>query len=722
MIRILLVLFLSSSALFLPSGARAAGWLDQSHDVFLTQKLTDVTSRYREFPVFWWNFVVIEGPIGALEAEQICRELHLQWAPHLSKMLCNLSPEQMQKITQDWITDLPRRRDLPSPTEWQKSMNSLLTKASMPLPRDLLNLMRADPLNTLTELKDRLDERRPFNLPMQNGMVVDESTNQRWLPVQLNYAPMDSQKTAQLLTGLKDLCPRIKGCHSLELFGPHASTLENERRIRDDIDVVAFAGSVALALLALFVLATGRYRLVFLLPILLLGLLISALSTIFMFGKIHGITLAFGPGIVGLAMDYGIHAVFLNPRSRSTWRSNLAGLLTTLVILLILIFSEIPLLRQLAFFSSVGLCVSFLLFFVCLHLRPHFFETKPYLFSPKTSRLGKAVALIMLASSPLVFLLPLNLSVQHLNYESERTEQHRQWLMRHSTSLLPYWLEEDPENPLASAAVTKTWAESQGIGYEGIAAFLPPIHEQAGHLKTWDPLCGPGSPLKLTPVQERFFAPYFEKLPCGALNPHDLTNSVPDYLRDFGSRGRWASLLFTTTPEQTAALKNQFPQATTPREVFAEFPRIFVRELSWMVPVALMGALILLFAHFRNTWFTFLAVVPFLTGLGAFAIVATFFHLPLSFISLIGLLMVFGFSLDYGIFVMDLMRGRDERRSGVWSALGICSFSTVAGFAPLVFAGHPVLNDLGHALLWGSIGTFIGTFWGIPGLFAWRKA
>ncbi len=94
-----------------------------------------------------------------------------------------------------------------------------------------------------------------------------------------------------------------------------------------------------------------------------------------------------------------------------------------------------------------------------------------------------------------------------------------------------------------------------------------------------------------------------------------------------------------------------------------------------------------------------------------------FAQLPLSFISLIGLLMVFGFSLDYGIFVVDLMRHRNEGKFGVWSALGVCSFSAVAGFAPLVFAGHPVLNDLGQILLWGSVGTFIGTFWGIPGLY-----
>ena len=37
---------------------------------------------------------------------------------------------------------------------------------------------------------------------------------------------------------------------------------------------------------------------------------------------VTGLTLAFGPEIIGLSMDYGIHSAFLDPKSAKTWRAN----------------------------------------------------------------------------------------------------------------------------------------------------------------------------------------------------------------------------------------------------------------------------------------------------------------------------------------------------------------------------------------------------------------
>ena len=141
-----------------------------------------------------------------------------------------------------------------------------------------------------------------------------------------------------------------------------------------------------------------------------------------------------------------------------------------------------------------------------------------------------------------------------------------------------------------------------------------------------------------------------------------------------------------------------------------------------MVPLAFLGSFFFLWLHYRRFGWSLLAVVPFLTGLGCYALVISVFRLPVSFISLIGLLMVFGCSLDYGVFVMDFLLFRKGDKSGVWSALSLCAWATIGGFAPLVFARHPVLNDLGQALLWGTAGTYIGSLWGIPAVYAlWEK-
>ncbi len=39
---------------------------------------------------------------------------------------------------------------------------------------------------------------------------------------------------------------------------------------------------------------------------------------------------------------------------------------------------------------------------------------------------------------------------------------------------------------------------------------------------------------------------------------------------------------------------------------------------------------------------------------------------------------------------------------------------TFLGYLPMVFAKHPVLNDLGVVLCLGTVGAFLGGVWGVP--------
>jgi hypothetical protein len=241
---------------------------------------------------------------------------------------------------------------------------------------------------------------------------------------------------------------------------------------------------------------------------------------------------------------------------------------------------------------------------------------------------------------------------------------------------------------------------------------------------TWRKSFCDGHKPKLSETQSKFFAPFLQSIDCDKLYADPLNSAPPDYLKDFAHDGRFVAVFFPQTADQIQTLHAQYPEAITPREIFDSFPRIFYDELLWMVPLAFAGAFLFLYLHYLHLGWSALAIVPFLTGLGLYSIVVILFRLPISFISLIGLLMVFGCSLDYGVFVMDflLFRKEDQKGAGVWSALSLCAFATIAGFAPLVFAHHPVLNDLGQSLLWGTLGTYIGSLWGITGVYAfWQK-
>lgn len=687
-------------------------WLDTTYDSFLTPQMKSAVANYRQYPLFWWNFVVVDrsGPPGQTEkiAAQICYALSESRA--IRKLPCSFNLKNLKEFAESWIADTPLRREFPGSfdLEWQ----STLAKAALPLPREVLEWLRRDPLNELEDLKLRLESRTATPFTRKGGLLIDEHSGRVLIPVQFSFPPTESTRTAQFTEILNELCKKTS-CGGIHMFGPHSGNLENEMQIRRDLDVVSSIGIGALVFLFGFILYTRRQRLLLLFPVMGLGVLCAGVLTVLVFGRIHAVALSFGPALVSLAMDYGIHAAFLDPRAKSTWRSNFIALLTSLVIMALLGLSAIPLLQQMMFFAVSGLILTYGFFYLAMTRWPRHFAVEKFALAPRPSKplagLSFTLALAVLG----LFALPLHLDIKQMNFQSAKSEQLIQWFQKENGIELPYTV---VENSVEQSHAAKAWADANGIRYEGLANDLPPAHIQAKHKSTWQEFCQ-GDYFMRSEQAERFFPPFIN-LVCGE------RPEVPNYLADFYSSGKWLGVFFAANETQADAVKERFPAATSPREVIVEFPKIFAGELRWMLPVSLLGALLFLGLYYKNLPLALLSALPFACGVGAFTAMIFILNLPLNFISFMGLLMVFGFSIDYGIFAVDFMKDPTKDREGVWSALTICAATTITGFAPLAFAGHPVLNSLGHALLWGSVGTFIGSFWGVPAGFRFlrRKA
>ena len=145
-------------------------------------------------------------------------------------------------------------------------------------------------------------------------------------------------------------------------------------------------------------------------------------------------------------------------------------------------------------------------------------------------------------------------------------------------------------------------------------------------------------------------------------------------------------------------------------------PEELSEELKWMAPLSIMLAALILFIYYRSAAETFSALLPFFTGIGLVSLSILLFRFDISFVTIIGLVMVFGFSIDYGIFATDVNRGlKGQSEDGVWTGLTFAILATCAGFFPLLFCKHPILLGLGQTLFIGGLGTYIGAIWGIPG-------
>jgi predicted exporter len=102
---------------------------------------------------------------------------------------------------------------------------------------------------------------------------------------------------------------------------------------------------------------------------LLVGTGAALAATLAIFGEVHIMTLLFGVGLIGVAVDYGLHysTSSFDPAAGSPHERLLhvlpaitLGLLTTLIGYIILVLAPFPGLRQIAVFSTFGLVAAFL--------------------------------------------------------------------------------------------------------------------------------------------------------------------------------------------------------------------------------------------------------------------------------------------------------------------------------------------------------------------------
>jgi hypothetical protein len=213
----------------------------------------------------------------------------------------------------------------------------------------------------------------------------------------------------------------------------------------------------------------------------------------------------------------------------------------------------------------------------------------------------------------------------------------------------------------------------------------------------------------LKPDEREFFWPFLNHA-C------DLESQINNhrYLDHLKADGQLISLWIPRDEKQEALIRTERPQAVSLRAVGEIFPDTLKRELLWMAPLAALLALSLIFLHFRNVLLTAVAMFPFICGMGLISVMHWLFGIEFSFVSLIGVVMIFGFSVDYGIFVVDSGRFGEKNNLGTWTAITFAAVTTVAGYFPLLLCKHPVLLHLGQALFFGTIGTYVGAFWGIP--------
>lgn len=695
----------------------AAGEEASYQNVFLPKELAQSFSEIQKFPATWSGMILLdrENPSYPDLRTKLCR-LSLLLSNKGMHLACPESLASRQRLLDNWIKDLPLRQAMPDAKRIRSQITQATTKLSFLASDDpLFELTRRDPLNTLA------DYLRHW---MKGGPELQSSKQGRYdaLAVNFDFPPSQMTQTALLQPLWQSLCKDPSACSELIFLGAHFAALKNQNQVQHDLRQVSWLGILLFVGFLLLLIKIRRTSLLFIFFVVFGSAALALFLTNLFFGGVHGLTLAFSPVIIGLGLDYGFHYA-IGKRRSWIWKPNLVGFLTTWIVLILAYGSKIPLVQQLMFASGLGLLFAYGLFYLLYEKTKWGPTCAAFDFKPFARPYFNWITLCLLVTAiwAAISIKPkLDLSALEYFSDSERSAIHTFHAETGFQSPVFEVLARAKGGSEPLFQLRERFSVEQGIPLISSYSFLPSPDLQAKHLASWKGC--KWKDFRFDENEKVLFAPFIKNFNCGlGPKPYHLWQDVlPPYLEGLVTDRTTLLIWRVQTPEQESVLRLKFPEAVSLKELAGVFAKELNREVSLLASLSLVLVSLILWIFYRKDRIFLVTLIPFAWGFGLVYLAIAAGWLQLSFISLIALMVVFGFSIDYGVFSAEALQRNDDK--DIWSVLFCSALSTGTGLIPLLFCDHPVLKDLAGTMVLGTLGTLGGTFFGVPSFYAWRSA
>jgi predicted exporter len=530
---------------------------------------------------------------------------------------------------------------------------------------------------------------------------------------------------------------------SSTLSGAGVFGVELRDTIRSEATWRSLGASGAIVIILLLAYRSLPVLLLAALP-LLAGLASGFAAVALLFGSVHGITLAFGFTLLGVAIDYPLHYLSrvrvdtVVGALRSTWPTLRLSALSTGLAYLALMAGGAEGMAQLGLFSGIGVIAAAV---TTRWLLPAL--TPVSLSTTDATRTQRAPRLRVM---PPLFVAALGLGVAGFStagpwwssdlaalspVPADRLAEEGRLRQATGAPSLRYQVVMEDQDVEALQRQAETLegvleaAQRRGLidGFQNLAALLPAPERQRQRQDRIPPgprletiLAGATAELPFAPAA---FTPFLEDAEAS----RHLPLLTPERYRDTpleaalaqhlyrGDAARWVLLATLQGEPDVAGLRTllgeRLPAArlvdlrSASDALVADYRQ---RTLTVLGGVLLLIALLLILrVHpVRAAWSlgVLLACVCCAAALLRWAVG------PLNLYHLTGLLLVAGIGLDYSLFL-----GKPDR-TGSLHAVSVCAASTVAAFTILAASGIPALRSLGSAVALGSALCFLTAWWG----------
>lgn len=245
-----------------------------------------------------------------------------------------------------------------------RALKDALAGAGSPL---VSRLAPEDPLLAFPDLLERLAPRGAGSVQADGGRLVTPDGEHFVVVATTGASAFDASVQGPFLERLEAAREAIAGDVGanarIEVTGAHLYAVESERSIRSDVQRISIASVVAIVLLYLLLFRSLRPPLAGIAPI-GIGFAVALAVVLAASGRVHGVTLAFGSALIGVAIDYATHFyshLFLSPTGegpeatmRRVWPGVAVGAVTTVVGLAALAVSPFAAIREIGVFAAVG--------------------------------------------------------------------------------------------------------------------------------------------------------------------------------------------------------------------------------------------------------------------------------------------------------------------------------------------------------------------------------
>ena len=600
-----------------------------------------------------------------------------------------------------------------------------------------------DPWLLFMEHVEALRASQGADLHVRDGAFVTGEREQYGVVILASRAsPFEGPASRRLLAAIDAAFEAVNddGSLRLEQASVHRIAVRSEQTIRADIQRVSVVGTIGVILLILILFQTPRHLVLAALP-LLGGMVAATFAVTTLMGSIHGLTLAFGASLIGVALDYVAHLLnhhHLARRGASAqevlrriWPGLALGAATTIAGLVGLAWTSFPGIRQMAIFTSVGVAAALL---ITRWVLPPWMPAEP-----KTTRVHAWLAhgatrfvdalstrRRLLWSLPFVGLM-LAAGIFTLRWQDDiralnpldptlvaEDEAVRSRVARMDSGRFVVAFGDDAEQSLQrNDAVYGALREAVDAGELGGFRSLHPVLLSAAEQTRRraaipeDAWSRTEAILKAEGFVPELFEPFREALAAdfAPLRPEDLDETPLGQIagaHQLPIAGRRATLTFVHGVREVEALRTRvetiegvrfFDQAELMQSAYGGF-RTRTLEL---VVLGLFVVFALVLLRYRRIGLALAAFLPAFIAAGATLGLLGWVGMHANLLHVVALLLVLSMGVDYGVFMIETLMPGHDREDGpatVVSLLTAC-LSTVVSFGVLAMSTNPALQALG---------------------------